>query len=257
MRKFYHHNADGAGGTGDKDAAGKADASTGGTGGEGGQAGESDKNVKLTPEEKFTALEKQHGEITKERDDLATKLGKQSDQIGLMKKTADLIKNNPKGLIEKLAADAGITINFGESAQAGILKLLESDEANDTLKAIRAATGEENKDILAKLEVITEGQLASRYDDWDGLEASRKGITLARTSGQLSEVELDHFAARGMNMEAVVTEAEARGAEKYRKELEEKNREQIDGAGGRGKLPSTEQSAELLAQVVKDMKGVR
>ncbi len=232
LRRFYSASGEG-GATGSE---GDADGSEGKT--KDGNA-DADKSKDLTPDQRIAALETELATKKTDYEKVTKKLGEQSGQVGALKDFQAGLKDpkTAQGMITKMATDAGLNISFGESAEKELLKLMESDEPKDKLKAMKlVAAGEtEGADpaLVAKIDSLTEGALALQYKDWEDRSTVRAAIALSELNGKTTKDETLHMAARGMAIPDIIKEAEARGAENYRLELEKKNQEQIDSGGGR------------------------
>lgn len=249
--------SDDSGGTGTKD------------GDAGGDGGTEAKNAgadgsKMTPDEQITKLTADLATKTDDYNRVTTKLGKQSEQVGVLREFHTAMKNpeTAQTMIAKIAKDVGLNVNFGKAAETDLTKLFESDDPNERMKGVQAMVdARESKgdpEIDAKLEKIAQGQFAAQYEDWNDKADVRATLAVAETTGKMSKDELLHMAARGMSMADVITAAEARGAESYRKELEKKNKEQIDGGGGRTKnAGDAEKGAKYFRTVLELGKNLR
>lgn len=230
------------GGTGEDPNAGKApDVKPG----EGDDKGGSGGGKEPSFEEKFKTLEL-------ENKDLKTKIGKQGNSIGLLNKLQGSLKSDPKSAIKLLAKDYGVKINFDEGKQPDLAKTLEDADPQKTAKTFALLQKQQQDDTLGKiekkLEPIIEEQFKTKYADWDSHAETRGQLDVIEGSGSLSRDELLHFASRGLNMEATIKDAQEAAVEKFKADLDKKNKEQIENAGGGG-APS-ESDEKQFANVI-------
>lgn len=209
---------------------------------------------KLSPEEIKLAL-KERDELKGKYDEITRKLGKQSDQIGTLKKLQDKLKTNPEALLAELAKQAGKKVYFDDPNKPNLAQLLTEGTAEEQAKAIQSLNAKDPRldAVLEKLSVLDEQAMANKYDDWDSLGESRDVVGLASAVGKLSISELNHLAARGLHLSEAIEAAKKQAVEEYIDSLQTKNKGQIDGSRGRPKASAQEAALEF-ENILKDLK---
>lgn len=256
FQKFYKAASDGTGGKpGDADGS-KTDPKPGsaapGTG-PGGNAGG-------TPGEPTVAdLQKIISDLTAEKDNLAKKLGKASDQVGLFKKWSEQFDASPEDLIKDIAKAKGIKLKFdtGESLSVVDQILNEPDEEkrqkileslNATKKTediIKTAKGEALAELNPILAPLIEAQYKSKYSDWDNLTEVRKAIPTLNKTGGLTNQDVWHLAARGLEMPKAIEAAKKEGRDEFIAELNQKGPQFLESSGVTFGLKKTEGNITL------------
>lgn len=253
---IYRHpgEAGGAGAGAATGEAGGAGAETGGketpntgAGAEEGKAGGAEEkggtpksaasSENMTAEQRLEALSKENAELKEKYEGIAKKLGKQSEHIGVLKQFTEGITKDPKGMLKKLAEQHRVDIKFADEAQKpDMLNVLQSGTAEEQSKALEQMLAAQKADLQESfapiLNNIVESQVAMKYPDWDDLADERGALNLGMTTGKLTQHEVLHYAARGMNLATAIEDAKKAGVAEYLAELQAKKQEQIDARGG-------------------------
>lgn len=254
----YHFAGEAGGGTPGADSEGtaaveqKSDASAGEKADAGAKADAQKAETKLSPKEQIEALIEERDTALSEKTEIAKKLGKQSDQVGTLKRFTDKLKSNPKALLEELAKQAKVKLYFDEPNKPDLAKLLAEGTPEQQAEALQTLNTKDPRldAVLEKLSVLDEQQMATKYADWDELGESRDVIGLSAAVGKLSLSELNHLAARGLNLPEAIEAAKKQAVEEYIDSLQTKNKGQIDGSRGRHRV-----TAEEAAQTFESILG--
>ena len=213
-----------------------------------------------TVEEQLAAKTQEFDALTTKYKETTTKLGKQSEGIGVMKGFARQMDDDPKGLIRIIASRSGIDLFFddpiakavgdgkaagtdGDGGKAAALPTLSSDEMHKMF----------NTQMQSVMNPIHQELLKSRYDDWDKLGDGRDTMSLAYKSGSLALPEILHLATRGRYLADAVEKAKAIGKQEYIDSLTQKKAEQVDGAGAGSPKPTSEDAVYRLTDVLKQL----
>lgn len=214
--------------------AGKATDEGGDVGKKGGEDKASDKKPDAPTVDSLT---KDLADRTSELDHLKSKLGKQSDKVGILNKTLETLKSDPRKFLTTFAKQAGVKLNFEDEKKMPDLKDALADEDTQVgADAIMARLENMEKrmsgDVAGTIDALRTDNLAREYKDWEDLSEDRDILDGAITLNQISKDELLQLAARGQNLPQSIEVARKEGKDEYIKELATKNAEQIDGDGG-------------------------
>jgi hypothetical protein len=212
-----------------------------------------------TPEEQIAKLTGDLGTSQAKEKELASKLGKQSEQIGTLKGFADEMTNDPKGLIGRIADGAGIKVNYDtKPLVAAELAGIEPEQVGKLVQDISAGVKAELEPTVKGAQdankAFQEQMLANRYSDFDDRTPERDALQLAVTSGTMSDTELRHLAARGSTMDSTIAAAIQKGGDDKLAELNKKAEEQISGGGKTSKDKGKGHTAE---EAVARLSGIR
>lgn len=217
-------------------------------------------SAELTPEEQIVGLKKDLDESRGKEKALSSKLGTQSNQIGELKKFADEMENNPKGLSQRICDGAGIKVNFDTQPAIGAeIEGLQPEQVGKLVQDISSGVKAELEPTIKGAQdahtVFNEQILANRYPDFDERAPERDSLKLAVASGGMSISELRHLAARGSMMEEAVAAAVQKGADEKLAELNKKAEEQISGGGTTSKDKAKGHTAESAADRLNRVRG--
>jgi hypothetical protein len=227
---FYKAQSDGTGGKPGDAGGSKTDP------GPGSATPGNDPNGNAGKEPTVADLQKQIADLTKKNEDIASKLGKQSETVGLYNRWAEKFEKSPDELIKEIAKAKGIKVKFDTGDQPNIIDLILNEPDEEKRKAIIEKLSGENKidNIVktAKKETLDEinpilqpliiAQYQAKYSDWDSLEDTRKAMPALTAAGGLTKMDLHHLAARGLKMAEAIEAAKKEGREAFIKELNEK-----------------------------------
>jgi hypothetical protein len=209
------------------------------TGGEAGVDGDGGKPTEVLPETledalavikdnagKNDELQKMLTESNDKFEDLSKKVGKQSDQIGTLRRLQELQKKNPKELIASIAKDAGVSVNFTGTTAPDLSDVFELEDPQKIQDALKHTEEQAYTRLKAEfgpqLEAMFETQLKDKYPDFDDLVDDRNILSTKVLSKEMTHLELFHLAAIGANMAAALEQAKTQGKEDFKKELSEK-----------------------------------
>jgi len=226
-------------------------------GGEGGSKGESDSQTTLTKDQLIEKLTNDLNDAKGKYDDISSKLGKQSAQIKTLRDFSKKMKEDPKGMAAKILKDAGIKAAFDGDKAIDLGKAMSIEDESE--RAAAAKTYEEQMQVKLQnqlksvLAPVQEHILSTRHADWDDLGDTRDSLSLAVASGQMSETELTHLAARGLGMGDALKEAGKLAVEEYKESLAQKGKEQVSRGAGTDEGGS--EDAPDLTNILEDLKN--
>lgn len=267
MRRFYD-DADGSGGSATDADKSKAAGNDGGAGESGStdnaNTGGDDKDKKPaepTVESLMVTLKERDGKIA----DLSTRLGKQSSSVKTVRDYNDRLNSDPVGLLNDIARQTGTKIRIGGDKSTSVRDMLLSDDETVRVKAADDMLAREKEDaaverinqrITPVLDSVLQGHLRAQFADFGDLAEDRDAIKAAISMGKLSKDEIFHYAARGMHLDAAITDAKAQGVEEYKEQLRLKNDGQVD-TGGRGKDLSDKDKQLKMSDVASGLNKAR
>lgn len=259
-----HFSPDGAGGTGDGTASkaagqdgGSNAGNAGGTGGAGNSAATGDGQGEPTLEQQVKTLTEANTTLTTKHTDLTSAYGKQTEQIGRLKKIGSALNDaNPevrRKLIEGFAKQAGLDISFGKP-NAGATSDGKGGEGTEgklgfDQEAFAAAM---NQQVRSILDPVQEQMLATKHTDWDAMEDHRALLAVDLSTSKVGREELLHYAARGRNLADILDGHKEMVIKEYQESLAKKGEGQISGTGaaGVGKT-STKKAVESIDQAIE------
>jgi hypothetical protein len=244
----------------DADASGKSGATDAGSDAGGTTADKKTGGKETTPSDKdktptVEELQEQLSKLTGEHDKLKTKIGKQSEQVGLLKKLNKSLDDDPVGFIKAAAEKKGIKIRIGDEAESDLRKALKAEDDEGRLAILKKIDEESRdeklkadilKEVGGSFKVIREENLAKAFPDWDDLAEDRENVELAIVTGSIDRMELTHLAARGKNLAGAIADAKKAGREEYIAELQEKEGGQIDAGGGKKPSGGKEEKTSIV-----------
>ncbi len=168
--------------------------------------------------------------------DLSSKVGKQSDQIAVLRKLQDLQSKDPKGLIDYIAKEAGLSVEHkGGGAAPDLSNIFEEEDPAKLGAALQhsseVAYNRLKSEFGPQLETMFHNQLKEQYPDFDDLAEDRTLLSAKLLSKDMTHLELLHLAAQGANMAAALEDAKTMGVEAYKKELAAKAQGQYPEGG--------------------------
>lgn len=259
--RLYRSPDGNPGDTGDPSAGdtGKGDAGASGNDPGKNKAGKTATDGDKTPtvEEQLAAMTKERDEFKTKHSDLSVKIGKQSDNIAVLKDFAHKIAEDPKGLMRSIAQKSGIDLYFEDplaAKLAGDGKTAGSDDGGKaaTLQPLSSDEMHKmfNQQMQSVMNPIHQELLKGRYEDWEELGEGRDTMSLAYSSGKLALPEILHLATRGRYLAEAVEKAKAIGEQEYIDSLTQKKTEQIDGAGAGSPKPTATDAVYRLTDVL-------
>ncbi len=188
-------------------------------------------------------------------DEAEKKFGKQTAQVGALKKFTDAIKSDPLSVIKTIMKQSGLSEADLAGKGVDVKKMLEPEGGERTAEAIQASTQDVEKRLLDKvaklLAPVNEHVLSTRYPDWDNMGDTRDVLNLAVKSGGMQTDELYHLAARGASMQQIIEDAKEEAVAEYVADLNKKGKGQIDP--GKRSVQTGEQAAETLNKVLAEL----
>lgn len=243
---------------GGQDAGNKDDGKGSGTGDAGSTAADSGGKGTPTPEEQLKAKTEEIVALQTEHDGLLNKYGKQSEQVGSLKKiAAQLTDANPevrKRLLQGFAKTAGLDINFGTPNPVA-----KMDGAGDADPAKAAAfdaakfESEMNLQIRSILDPAQEQMLAQKHPDWDDLTDHRNLLALDVSTSKVGQDELLHYAAKGRDLPNILEVHKGMVIKEYQESLTAKGEGQITGTGAADvSNMSTKKAVETIEEAISE-----
>ena len=163
---------------------------------------------------------------------LKEKLGKQGNQVGLVKEFNELINSGDKKeaalkILKHLGVDSEFTLKQPDNTNvppevAGKLKELE-----DQLAAIRQQQG-------TTLGFVADSEMAKRYPDWETKRAVRTEMAAMHKEGLLSTEEILHQATLFQSLIKAIPDIQKQAIEDYLEDLRQKEAGHVTGSGGGG-----------------------
>lgn len=173
-------------------------------------------------------LEELRNEVTGLKD----KLGKQSKIVGEFNAFNDQLNNDPMGLLGRLSDKTGVKIKFADD-ESELPKMEGSDsEVVTAIKAIDRKYGTALAQLTTLVGNLMQGSVNSKHEDWGDYAEARAAVKMQLTRGEISEDELYHLAAKGMDAPNVVKAREEAAVAKYKAELKRKRDAGMGGGGG-------------------------
>ena len=180
--------------------------------------------------------------VTKERDTFkeksehnASKLGKHTYELKLLKDLTQLAKEQPREYVRKVAEKAGIgNVYFEDDKPADKIGLDLDGIDDDKLKVLETLRVKDRQEMRQEVQEaispLFRDMIASKYSDWDDLAEIRTAASAGRTKGILQPEEVDHLVARGLSMPAALNDAKELGKADYIASLNKKEGEHIPGS---------------------------
>lgn len=213
-----------------------------------------------TPEEQITKLTEDLGISQGKEKELASKLGTQSGQIGELKKFADEMTADPKGLIGRIADGAGIKVDFDmKPVMAAELKGLEPEEIGKLVQGItaevKAGLDPAVKSAQEATALFNQQVLTTKYPDFDERGQEMDTLKVGLASKAISTDELLYLASIGQAREAIAADAYKKGADAKLAELNKKAEEQVSGGGKSSQEKAKGHTAESAADRLNRVRG--
>lgn len=243
-----------------------ADDSTNDSGAPGGGADDGDNEPAFESLEdanaKYKELMGQLSEATEKNKTLSSKLGKQGEQVGTLKRLQSLMEQNPQGMIEEIAKQAKLNVRFGESNDDIDLEDILESQDGERLQALIDKRAEQKvsamqKELAPQFERLFSESMKQKYPDFEDLADDRQTLASKVLSKEITQQELLHLAAQGARMPEVLAAAEKRGREKYIKELKDKTHANYpDGGGPTQPKEHDPADRDYLMKVLSDMRNI-
>ena len=257
-----HFSPDDAGGGGSASKAAEQDGGSnagnvGGTGGAGNSAATGDGSGKPTLEDQIKTLTSANTTLQTKHDELTTSYGKQTDQIGRLKKIGSaLTDKNPdvrKSLIQGFAKQAGLDVSFDKPNAGATSDGNDGDGDNKGEAGFDQIAFEKamNQQIRSIMDPVQEQMLATKHTDWDAMTDHRNALAIDLSTSKVGQDELLHYAARGRNLADILDGHKDMVIKEYQEGLARKNEGQISGTGDAGGKTSTKKAVESIDEAIE------
>lgn len=205
----------------------------------------------------FETLTGKHEELNTKYGDLTKKLGKQSGQINELRQIQELTKNNPKGLMEMIAKNAGIKFNFDEGV-TDIKDLFSEDLSSEEKQVkfkefLKARDSQSAQNLISqideKVRPFLEAQMKTKYPDWDANADQRYELLSNIKSGSVSLEEVAHLVHQARSIPDAIKAAEKTAYDKAVADISKKLKETYGDFGSFDGGPNKKKMDEEKAQL--------
>ncbi len=235
LRKF-RDAGDGAGGT-DPGSAGGASDPNAANAGDNKPEGSGTQNL---PEDfdykaEYEKMKPLHDELTTNHETLKTTVGKQGNQLTALKDIQKAMKDDPRGLIKRIAEDGNLNklLSFSDETpkEFNVNELFDGDKSpeektalfNEYLTNRDKTTLESAMDKLQpEFTKIHEDRMRIKFPDYDDLLDDRMELLTNLKSKSITMDEVLHFASKAQHLDKVIAESEKNGYDKAIKEISQK-----------------------------------
>lgn len=219
------------------------------------ELGDGDKGVQATPDTPPADWMKQLTERDAKIKNLESTVGKQGNELSIVKRIKDGMAKKDPGLLTSLAKEMGVNIKLDDgSPEPKNVFDKEEDDVRlkgmaDEIIGLKNELNQMKSGVGQASNAIMEQVFANNYKDWDEYTDARGTLDAVVKSGEMSMAEVYHNAARGFNLPEILKAHEEEVTKKIYDDLDRKNQGLIEA----GRRPASKGDTASWENVVKSL----